>query len=219
MTDVFQAVATGDTDAVSDLLRVDRSCARACNDDGITIVLWALYVGQPALAKVLAHAKRDLDVFETAALGETDRLGALLDTETRLACARNVDGYTPLHLAAFFGWPTAAQRLLTAGADADEVAQNSTAVVPLHSAVAGRHPDVVRVLLDAGAQVDARQQGGWTPLHAAAQNADAQSIELLLAAGADPDAVNDAGHTPIDLAQAPVRDHLRRTSPRQRAQS
>ena len=115
MTDVFHAVAAGDTDAVSDLLRSDRSCAQARNDDGITVVLWALYVGQPAMAKVLAHAKRELDVFETAALGETDRLGALLDMDIRLAYSRNADGYTPLHLAAFFGRPAAAQRLLTAG--------------------------------------------------------------------------------------------------------
>lgn len=210
MTDVFQAVAAGDTDTVSDLLRADRVHALARNDDGITVVLWALYVGQPALAKVLAHAKRDLDVFETAALGETDRLGALLDSDTRLAYAHNRDGYTPLHLAAFFGRPASAQRLLTAGADVDEVAQNSTAVTPLHSAVAGRHPDVVRVLLDAGAQVDVRQQGGWTPLHTAAQNGDVQSVELLLAAGADPGALNDAGHTPADLADETVRDRLLR---------
>ncbi|HEY9476339.1 MAG TPA: ankyrin repeat domain-containing protein [Mycobacteriales bacterium] len=214
MTDVFQAVAAGDTDAVSDLLRSDRSCAQARNDDGITVVLWALYVGQPAMAKVLAHAKRELDVFETAALGETDRLGALLDMDIRLAYSRNADGYTPLHLAAFFGRPAAAQRLLTAGADVDEKAQNSTAVTPLHSAVTGRHPEVVRVLLDAGAQVDVRQQGGWTPLHRAAQNADVHSMELLLAAGADARAVNDSGHTPVDLAVGSTRDHLRRATPR-----
>lgn len=214
MTDVFQAVAAGDTDAVSDLLRSDRGCAQARNTDGITVVLWALYVGQPALAKVLAHAKRDLDVFETAALGETDRLGALLDSDTRLAYACNTDGYSPLHLAAFFGRPAAAQRLLTAGADVDKVAQNSTAVTPLHSAVAGRHADVVRVLLDAGADVDVRQQGGWTPLHSAAQNADAPSMELLLAAGADPAATNDAGHTPADLAHGSARDHLARAARR-----
>ncbi len=214
MTDVFQAVAAGDTDAVSDLLRSDRRCAQARNDDGITVVLWALYVGQPALAKVLAHAKRELDVFETAALGETDRLGALLDNDIRLAFARNADGYTALHLAAFFGRPAAAQRLLTAGADVDERAQNSTAVTPLHSAVSGRHPEVVRVLLDAGAQVDARQHGGWTPLHCAAQNADPRSAELLLAAGADTRALNDAGHTPVDLAVGPIRDHLRRITRR-----
>lgn len=214
MTDVFQAVATGDTDAVSDLLRVDRGCARARNDDGITVVLWALYVGQPALAKVLAHAKRELDVFETAALGETDRLGALLDSDTRLAYTRNVDGYAPLHLAAFFGRPASAQRLLTAGADVDDVAQNSTAVTPLHSAVAGRHADVVRVLLDAGAQVDVCQQGGWTPLHAAAQNGDIQSVELLLAAGANAEAFNNAQHTPADLAQGALRDRLLRAARR-----
>lgn len=212
MTDLFQAVASGDTDSVSDLLRLDRRCALARNDDGITIVVWALYVGQPALAKVLAHAKRTLDVFETAALGETDRLGALLDSDTALAYTHSSDGYTPLHLAAFFGRPAAAQRLLTAGADVDAVAQNSTAVTPLHSAVAGRHPEVVRVLLDAGACVDVRQQGGWTPLHAAAQHGDIASVNMLLAAGADPDLSNDAGHVPADLAMDTTRDRLQRAS-------
>jgi ankyrin repeat protein len=208
MTDIFHAVGAGDPALVDELLRADRRLAHAHTDDGVSVVLWAMYVGQPRLATLLAHAKRELDIFEAAAVGSTERLGELLDEDVRRATGWTADGYTPLHLAAFFGYADSARRLVTAGADVDAVARNSMRNTPLHSAAAGAHPECVRVLLDAGARVDASKQGGWTPLHTAAGQGDAESVGLLLSAGADPAAVNEDGHTPADLAPEPVRTRL-----------
>src|SRR5262249_56346032 len=97
------------------------------------------------------HAKRELDGFEAAAGGATERLADLLDDDVRRAGEWTPDGYPPLHLAAFFGYADAARRLVTAGADVDAVARNSMRITPLHSAATAAHPVCVRGLLDAGA--------------------------------------------------------------------
>ena len=208
MIDIFQAVGAGDAPLVEELLRADRRVAAARTDDGVSVVLWAMYVGQPRLAALLAHVKRDLDIFEAAAIGVTERVGELVDDDVDRAAAYSSDGQTPLHLAAFFGHADAARRLVTAGADVDAPARTSMRATPLHSAAFGRHAECVRVLLDAGADPCTRQEGGWTPLHAAAQRGDAASVDLLLAAGADPNAPNDDGHTPAELATGSARQRL-----------
>ncbi|HSV66682.1 MAG TPA: ankyrin repeat domain-containing protein [Mycobacteriales bacterium] len=208
MPDIFAAVGAGDPALVDELLRGDRRLAFARTDDGVSVVLWAMYVGQPRLATLLAHAKRDLDIFEAAAVGVTERLGELVDEDVRRASGWTTDGFSPLHLAAFFGHPDAARRLITAGADVDAEARNANRAAPLHSAAAGAHPECVRVLLDAGADVNAREQGGWTPLHSAARAGDSASVALLVSAGADLAAVDDEGHLPVDLATGIVRDRL-----------
>ena len=162
-------------------------------------VLGALYQGQRDLARRLADEADSLNVAEAAALDEVDRVRELLDAGEG-ADARTPDGFTPLHLAAFFGAPRVAALLLARGADPAAVADNPMRVQPLHSAAAGRHDDIAVMLVTAGADVDARQQGGYTPLQAAAANGDVELVRALLAAGADPDLANDAGIRPADLA-------------------
>jgi ankyrin repeat protein len=162
-------------------------------------VLGALYQGQRDLARRLADEAGSLTLPEAAALDEVDRVEELLDKGSD-ADARTPDGFTPLHLAAFFGAPRVAALLLERGADPAATADNSMRVQPLHSAAAGRHHDIAVLLIDAGADVNARQQAGYTPLQAAAANGDAALVRALLKAGADPHAPNDAGATPADLA-------------------
>jgi ankyrin repeat protein len=148
----------------------------------------------------LLAADPDLDIFEASALGYADRLAEHLDTDPAAARAWSADGFTPLHLAAFFGKAEVARRLLDAGADVNAVSQNAMRVEPLHSAAAGRHHEVCRALLIAGADVNAVQRDDYTPLHAAAQHGDDELVELFLSAGADPAARIADGSTPADLA-------------------
>ncbi len=148
------------------------------------------------------------DLFEAAAVGDLDTVHGLLEADSGVVGRVAADGFTGLHLAAYFGRDEVAAILLAAGADPDAMATNGTRLRPLHAATAARAPAIVGVLVDAGATVDARQAGGFTPLMAAAKHGDTVSLRLLLAAGADPDLVADDGSTARSLATPEVADQL-----------
>ncbi|MEZ5139080.1 MAG: ankyrin repeat domain-containing protein [Acidimicrobiales bacterium] len=79
-------------------------------------------------------AGRPADALDAAALGDVDRLRTLLDEAPDAATAEAADGFTALHLAAWFGRPRCAELLLARGADPERVAGNGTELRPLHSA-------------------------------------------------------------------------------------
>lgn len=204
---VFELIDAGDKDALVDELDLDAGLAAARNAEGLSPVLYALYNGKGDLVEPLLDANPPLDVFDSAAVGRTRGLQELLDAEPELASAWSRDGFTALHLAAFFGQEDAARILLERGAEANLVARHeSIHVTPLHSAAAGGHPAIVKLLLEHGADPNAAQDGGFTPLHSAAGNDDRESVEALLEAGADPSLANDDGRTPADLAGDATRD-------------
>lgn len=165
-------------------------------------VLAALYAGDTAALDRVLAAGADLDLFEAAALGRADRVRALCRSHPGDIGAWSWDGFTALHLAAFFGTPEVVAILLARGADPAARSRNDMAVQPLHSAVARGKVESARMLLAAGADPDARQHGGWTALQAAAARGDDALVALLLGAGADPTLANDAGDTPASLASA-----------------
>ncbi len=200
--DMIAAVTAGDTERVQGLLAEDPSLAMARGDDGVSAVLLARYrFDRPTMDALLA-ADPDLDLFEAAALGRIDRVRSAILDDPEAVSRLSPDGYTALHLAAFFGKPEVAKILLDAGASVDTYTTNAFANQPLHAAAAGRHLEVCRVLLAAGADVDATQHGGYTPLHEAAQHGDVEMVELFLSAGADPTVAVAEGGTPADLAEA-----------------
>ena len=199
--DMMAAVAAGETEQVQAFLAQDPSLAMARGDDGVSAVLLARYrFDRPTMDALLA-ADPDLDIFEASAVGRMDRVRAALDDEPDAIRRLSPDGFTALHLAAFFGKPEVAKTLLDAGASVDTYTTNDFANQPLHAAAAGRHLEVCRLLLAAGADVNATQHGGYAPLHEAAQHGDVEMVELFLSAGADPALVVAEG-TPADLADA-----------------
>jgi ankyrin repeat protein len=203
-------VIDGDVARVTELLATDPALANARDETGVSALLLARYrFDRPTLDALLA-ADPDMDVFDAAALGHIDRLRHRLDEDPGRATAFAGDGFTALHLAAFFGKAEAARVLLAAGASVDTYGHNDFANQPLHSAAAGRHIEVCRVLLAAGADVNATQHGGFTPLHESAQSGDTELAELFLSAGADPSATTDAGLTAAGLAEAAGHQDLAR---------
>ena len=212
MTGLFDALRAGDKKAVRKLLAESPHLARERTDDGISAILWAVYVGEPVLAEQVARAAGTLDIFEATALGERDIVSRLVGEDPDAVRTWTPDGFTALHLAAFFGQPEAAAVLITAGADVNMVSTNTMRVTPLHSAAAGRRPQVVILLLSNGADPKLKQEGGYTPLHAAALNGDVESAFVLLGAGADPDQPADDGRTSIDVATGGVAELLRNSS-------
>lgn len=162
-------------------------------------LLEALYRGDQVTVDTKLAERPDLTLFEAAAVGDSGRVQELLTREPRSVADWSPDGFTALHLAAFFGRETIAATLLERGADVSAVARNPLRVQPLHSAAAGGHTAVARLLLEHGADPNARQEGGFVPLHAAAQARNDELYELLLASGADQDAATDDGRTAADF--------------------
>jgi len=162
----------------------------------------AVYSGDQARIDELLAGHPELDVFEASALGRVQRLEDLLDAEPGLVAAWAEDGFTPLHLAAFFRHPEAARLLVERGALVDVVARNKDLeVTPLQSAAASREEETAALLLERGADPNVQQRGGFTALHAAAQNGDEPLAELLLVHGADPALTADDGRTAADFAR------------------
>jgi ankyrin repeat protein len=200
--DVFEAMEAGDVTSLRALLSEDPSAASARDGDGISAVLYAQYRGWDEMVAALLSAGPVLDLFDAAALGHTERVKELLHADPEVVSAWSPDGFSPLHLAVFFGHPQTARLLIQRGADIEAVSRNRMTVRPLHSAVAGRDRDAVRSLLDAGADVNASSHAGFTPLLDAAQNGDREIVDLLLAQGADASSTLDDGRTAADLALA-----------------
>jgi ankyrin repeat protein len=162
-------------------------------------LLDALYRGDREAVETALAEEDELTIFEAAAIGRIDRVHELLLLEAGFVDLWSPDGFTALHLAAFFGHDDVAAELLRRGADVNAVARNQLRVQAIHSAAAGNHTRVVGVLLDGGADPNARQEGGFTPIHAAAQNANEELYELLVSRGADREATTDDGRTVADF--------------------
>lgn len=193
-------VKRGDLQNVRAALAADPALLNATNDAGQTAFLLAKYYGQTATADYLLSLHPDLDLFTQCVAGLTSDVLGEIDRDPSLLEAQNGDGWTPLHLAAFFGHPELAKALLNRGANVDSRSTNAMKNTPLHAAIAGRKSDVVRVLIDRGADVNARQTGGWTALQSAAQSGDRELVELLLVSGADPNLRADNNQAALDLA-------------------
>ena len=168
---------------------------------GVSPLMQALYEGDREAAERLLDESGPIDAFEAAAFGRVERLRELLDSEPDLVATFSPDGFTALHLTAFFAHPEAARLLLERGADATVRARNEMAVEPLHSAAAADQTEIARMLLDAGADPNAVQEGGFVPLHAAGHSGNTELAELLLERGADRTAATDDGQTAADFAR------------------
>src|SRR5688500_2789323 len=186
MASIFESISADDLDAVRSAVADDPSQAAARDENGRSAVRAALYVHKQEIADVLLEAKPELDVFDAAAAGDVDRLTELLDGDADLVGTYSEDGYTPLHLAAFFDRGKALRLLRDRGADGAAVARNDMQVQPLHSAVAADSREIVAALLIAGADPNAKQQGGFTPLMGAQQNEkEGDMVRLLMDHGAE----------------------------------
>ena len=206
--EIFEAIKAGDANRVSTLVAGDSSLAAARNEQGISAVMWALYNQRRDLAELVSATQPSLGVAEATAMGRIEELGALVAEDPSRVGEHSPDGFTPLHLAAFFGQPAVVKWLLERGADPNAVAKNPTMVQPLHSAVASGQIESVVALIDGGADVNAAQQGGWTPLQAAAMHNRLEMVRSLLAAGADVSQPADDGKTAIGLAEAGGHDEM-----------
>lgn len=195
--DLLDSITRDDPEALATLLAGADALPRG--PGGESVLLQAVYRGSRDLLPLL-RARTTPDLHEAAALGDLDAVRGALGDRAALR-AHSADGWTPLHLAAFFADRATVDLLLDAGADPDARSANATANTPLHAAIAGRSDRaVVARLVEAGADVNARAGAGWTPLHLAASRGADELVEWLLARGADRDAAADDGRTASAIA-------------------
>jgi hypothetical protein len=169
---------------------------------GESLVLYACYAGAADLAPLLLRGRKP-DACEAAAIGDIAALREAIETDDDARVRRSSDGWTPLHLAAFFGREDAVALLIDHGAPLDAHSTNALRNSPLHAALAGNTlPVLVRRLVFAGADVTTRDAHGNTPLHLAASRGYEPLCDLLMARGADAHALSDDKSTPAMLAIA-----------------
>lgn len=203
-----QAVQAGDEQAVQQLVEETPALAKSIGENGLPLVMMALYHRQEQIASVLAAAYEELDIFTAAALGRLDQVEERIAEWSGYANETARDGFTPLQLACYFGRETTAIWLMEHGADVEAVAQNDQRIRPVHAAAANGNLAILRALLARGADVNARQQHDFTPLHTAADRGDGEMARLFLEHGADVQARDASGHTAAQLAQERGHENL-----------
>ena len=198
---LFAAIEAGQIETVRELVSGDPTLVDARNTSGLSAILVATYYGRNEIAKLLIDAGAQLTILEAAATGAQERVEQILQKDTSAINSYSVDGWTPLHLAVFFGRVNIVHLLHNKGTDLNAVSKNEQRVRPLHSALANpNNAAVAQLLIDYGADVTATQAQGYTPLHYAASNGLESIVRNLLARSVDRNARDADGKTPRDLA-------------------
>lgn len=200
-TSFFEAIRAGDVDTVTNLLDHHPEFLMIRAENGETPVLAAVYRGAREIVKLLRERGAPLNLFEAAAVGDVERAKALVVNDASLLQTYSSDGWTPLHLACFFGHAETAHALLDAGAELKVWSTNATRNTPLHAAIAGiRDHRLIERIIKQGADVNAAGGAGVTPLHLAAARGDRTLVDLLLEHGAMASEM-ETGQSPADMAE------------------
>ncbi|UCG33156.1 MAG: ankyrin repeat domain-containing protein [Phycisphaerales bacterium] len=148
-----------------------------------------------AVALFILSARAPAGTIHVAAeQGDTAKVEQLLQRRPDLARAKDGEGMTPLHYAAYAGHLDTARLLIEKGADVSAAKNNGS--TPLHGASLHGKVEAVRLLLDSGADVNLQNEAGYSPLLSAVAGGQAEVVNLLLAKGAD------VGATLVDGATA-----------------
>ena len=188
------------------MVSADPTLIDARSGTGDSAILTAVYHRQKEIVNLLVARGAARTIFEACAAGEIERVERLLEESASGAVGApgingySADGWTPLHLAAFFGHAKVAELLIARSADVNARSRNANGNTPLHAALAGNHAFVAAVLIGHGADVNAADAQGWRPLHLAAANNNIDASEALIAQGGDVHAGNGEAKTPLSLA-------------------
>jgi ankyrin repeat protein len=195
-------VRRGATKDIAEWVEDDPQIATSRDAQGVSALMWAVYSGQTLIREFLRSGLPDLDLAESAAVGDCERLATLLSGDAGKANAISPDGWPLLHLAAAFGPPDTVELLLKSGADVHQISATPMRNQALHAALAlSRELDTVRMLLKSGADPNAAQSGGIRPLHQASAAGRLDLVKLLLGSGADPAQPCDRGKTAAEYAR------------------
>lgn len=195
---LFALAAENKVGTLEKHLNIAPNLAESKNEQGIRLLMWAMYHRQAEAAAVIYQYLCNPEPGEIIALNDLLKLKQLLERDPEQINHFSTDGFTLLHYACFFGHIECTHFLIELGAKLDVAAKNPSKVYPLHSALAAQSPKVVKALLDFGADANVQQHGGYTALMSAASHNNLELIDLLLAHQADIALVDDFGKCAYD---------------------
>jgi len=185
--ELFDLITKGNAGELAALLEREPDLAGARNEQGDSVLLAAIYNGRGEIVDSLLDRGAKPDLFEASALGRIDLVRAILDQDPSRVRAYSHDGWTALHLAAFFGRADVARELLARGAEVNALSRSERFAktnTPLHAAAANKQNGVATLLVEHGADFNAKDGSGFTPLGLAANNHNDLLVIHLLELGA-----------------------------------
>jgi ankyrin repeat protein len=207
MTDRLFALAADDSAGLGAALK-GADLTRLHNDAGESLYRFALFHGHAKAAEAI-KAQGGLGFHDAALVGDVAQMDKLLDAAPWAIDFLSPDGWTALHLAAFFGADAALERLLVRGANPRIMGRAFEQNLAIHAACAGRRigKAAMKRLIAATGDPDALQKQGYTALAIAAGNGFTDAVDALLEAGADRTRKVD-GKTAADFARERGHDDL-----------
>src|SRR5207249_11260078 len=111
----IDAIKAGEFERVKAMVSADPALIDARSRTGESAILTAVYHRQKEIVNLLVSRGVTLTLCEAAAAGEIERAERLLDADRASVHSYSADGWTPLHLASFFGHAKIAELLLAHG--------------------------------------------------------------------------------------------------------
>ena len=211
-TALVRATRAGDTSTVASLITTSQlNPARPLPSTTNPLAVEACLNREQDILEMLLEANpeealRAVDVSRAASLlhlaafqGDSGIATMLLQHNSDLLRAVDVEGLTSLHYAALSGRRAISAMLLGAGAEINACSPASQ-VTPLHLAASSGHDHCVECLLIHHADVNVADVEGRTPLIAAAAAGHGQIVQRLLRAGANPTAMDELRRTALHWA-------------------
>lgn len=200
--ELFALAEADDAEGLSAALAGAPETWRLRNESGESLYLFSVFRGRTKCAELLKR-RGGFSLHEAALAGDLARVEELAKAAPSIVDLLSPDGWTALHLSAFFGQDAVTLRLLELGASARIQSRAMEQNLPLHAACAGRRAGrkALEALIAATGDPDALQKQGYTALMIAGVDGAGEAVEALLAAGADRTKKTPDGKTPADLAR------------------
>lgn len=204
MYNIFDLIDKNYDEEMEEILNKDVSILGIPNENGITPLLYALYLGKKKLAEKIYSKNFNFSIFESIGMQDLDKVKSCIEKNPNIINSYSLDGWTALHLAAFWGSREIVLLLLGNGAiiDLPSKSKASFGNSALQAAIAMQQLEIVELLLLRGANPNFLQKpSNITPLHIAASRDNEKIISLLLEKGADKTQKTADGKLPIDIAR------------------
>ncbi|XP_046333914.2 serine/threonine-protein phosphatase 6 regulatory ankyrin repeat subunit A-like [Haliotis rufescens] len=173
------------------------------DDEGMTPLMVTAYNGSHECYEVLqsiSHTKhrdkRGNEIIHLACQGGDTFIVSHLVSSSNIN-TRGQNGWTPIMIAAWFGYQSVFDLLVAKQADLSLVNNNGNCL--LHLACNGGNKAIVQHLVFPS-NINTRGQIGWTPIMIAAANGHQSVFDLLVAKQADLSLVNNNGDSLLHLA-------------------